>query len=55
LDPALSWDAGDGITAADRVARLGALVKPYLEPHAKTSKLAAFTLKCIAEGRKTCV
>jgi len=55
LDPALSWNAGDAVTAADQVARLGVLVKPYLEPHAKTSRLAAFTLKCIAEGRKTCM
>jgi hypothetical protein len=54
LDQKLSWDAGDALTVADFVARLGPLVRPYLEPHAKASTLAKFTLECIAEGRKSC-
>ena len=55
MDPALSWHAGDALLAADRVAHLGGLVWPYLEPHSRTSHLAEFTLKCIAEARRTCL
>jgi hypothetical protein len=55
LDPTLGWDAGGALLVADLVARLGGRVKPYLEPHRRTSNLAEFTLRCIEEERKTCI
>ena len=47
LDPRMEWDGGPSLLMQDAVSRFGPLVVPYLEPHEKTSAIAARILECV--------
>jgi hypothetical protein len=50
LNDQLGWNAGDALTLAHAVTRLGADLLPYLKPHTSKSSLAARIVGCIERG-----